>query len=132
MGWQFNQESIQARDTAESQYRTLFPNEKRIFNIRKQMQRHLQRGRGQKQGNNFIEMFNFAAAQLSQNTAITLRQLRYQQESQSLQVEVQASNLEIVNQLTKRLSGHNAFSSNLISANANSDGIVARIRVFNQ
>jgi len=130
MGWQFNQESILAKAESERQYRALFPNEKRVFNIRKQMQGHLQRGTGKSQGNDFIEMYNFASSQLSQNQNVVLRQLRYQQENQSLQLEVQATDLEMVNQLTKLLSEHEKFTSNLTSANSNSDGVIARIRIY--
>lgn len=132
MGWQFGQESEKARLDAENQYRSLFPNERRILDVRKQMLGHLQRSGGAQQGNNFIEMFNFATSRLNQQNSILLRQIRYQQETQSLQLELQATTLELVNQLTKQLSEHNQFASELISANSNSDGIVARIRISNQ
>lgn len=131
IGSQFSKEAENLQAQAERQYRALFPSEKRIFNIRKQMTGHLQNSRSRNQGNNFIEMFNFAVGKLNFDNETVLRQLRYQQESQSLQIEIQAKTLEKVNELNKLLSEGEQFTSELISANSNKDGIVARIRVNN-
>lgn len=127
MGWQLHSRANELYQQAETQYRELFPEDQRLLNIRAQMQGRLSQS-SSGTDNLAITMIGEVADKLMQ-PEYQIQQLRYQSENNSLQIQLQARNLESLNELQSQLAQSPAFSAELLSANANNAGTVASLRI---
>lgn len=127
MGWQLHSRADELYQQAETRYRELFPDDQRILNIRTQMQGRLGQN-ASNTGDMAITMIGEVADELMQS-AYQIQQLRYQSENNSLQIQLQARNLESLNELQSQLAQSPGFSAELLSANANDAGTIASLRI---
>lgn len=106
-------------------YRELFPGERRVVSPRKQMAAHLSGGQS---GGSVLPLLAQAAAELA---TAQVQELRYRRDSNQLQVQLQAPNLEALDQLKQRLA---ATGMNVaIDSAAEQDGVtVGRVTIGGQ
>ena len=124
IGWQLNQKAKNTHEQAAMLYHELFPNDKRIVNIRQQFQNHLNNDTGTDQ-KPFFTLFGDLTREIRNTSAdkpIQLRSLVYDKKSTGLQVELIVPSVPILDDLQKRLSvtGNQAK----ITSAANADGVV--------
>ena len=129
MGWQFSQKADALDNQARASYRELFPQDRRIFNIRKQMSGHINRSSAPAQDGRFLDALAYFSRQLEPAVGHELRQIRYQAETGALQIELEAASLESLNQLQTQLSSNPTYQTEILSANSNSQGVVARLKM---
>ncbi len=128
-GWHFNQQADKLADQAETLYKDYFPNDKKIINVRRQMEAHLKSSDSTTADSQFFDLLNaFAAANNSQANSINIRNLRFSQENSSLHIEVQTASINDTNSLQNRIA-QNGVSAEVLSANSNAEGVLARLRL---
>ncbi len=128
-GWYFNQQADKLADQAETLYKDYFPNDKKIINVRRQMEAHLKSTDSTTADSLFFDLLNaFAAANDNQANSINIRNLRFSQESSSLNIEVQTASINDANSLQNRIA-KNGVSAEVLSANSNAEGVLTRLRI---
>lgn len=112
-------------------YRDLFPNDKRIVNIRRQMQGHLNNAQTSISGDDFFVLLSGlsnAVAEIGEDNDISPRHLQYSQKEGALSVELQAKDIPRAHQLRDNLS-QQQLTASILSVNQQDQGIVARFEV---
>lgn len=131
-GWYFNKLADNLSTQSESRYRTLFPNDKKLFNIRSQMQAHLNQNDSNEGGALFFELLNaFANSIQSQTEPAEVRNIRFDLDNEALQLELQTSSLNFASSLQKTIQ-QQGIMADVLSANTNSEGVIARLRLQRQ
>lgn len=120
-----------ARVTAESLYRELFPNDRRLVNLQQQLQNQL----GSLSGNNqrtFLELFGELASEIQKvpgTPPIQLRGIIYDATGGVLQVDMNIADVQALDDLQKRLSANHLQAKVLSAAAAAEGGITGRLSV---
>ena len=128
-GWYFNQQASELMQQAETRYRELFPNDKKIIDLRRQMQAHLnQAGNGQSRSMFFELLNSFTEAKKQQAESSTIRNIRFDQKNSSLQMELQANSINYANNLQNQIE-KSGLNAEVLSANSNDAGVIARLRI---
>ena len=113
---------------AEGLYRTLFPGEQRIVDIRKQMQAKL-RGAQSSADQTFFELISGIAGTTAQlERKVTPRRLQYSHGSGVLITEVQAASMNDATALRDELARRN-LTADIRSVTKNDAGVIARLEV---
>lgn len=129
LGWHFNQESAVLKNQATDSYKELFPNDTRIFDIRRQMQGHLKITSTTKEDVLFFQLLNaLSTAKEAQDEIATIRNIHFDQESSLLQIELQATSISYANNMQNHLQ-ENGLIAEILSANSNAEGVVVRLRI---
>ena len=128
-GWYFNHKASELAEKTESAYKALFPNDKRIINIRRQMQAHLNQVGSGRDNSLFFELLNaFSNAKEQQNEPATVRSVRFDQNNASLQLELQTASMNYANNMQGHLQ-EKGLTAEVLSANSNAEGVIARLRI---
>ncbi|MBQ0797915.1 MAG: hypothetical protein KBT63_01430 [Porticoccaceae bacterium] len=115
--------------SAEKQYRTLFPNDKRLTNIRRQMEAHLKNNGANQHESLFFEFMSVLATSMSkQAEPATIKHIRFEQDSSSLQIELQAQSIAYANTLQTAVEA-SGLSADVLSANINDGGALTRLKI---
>lgn len=123
-GWQLVRKADSTHEQTIVLYRELFPEDKRIVNVRQQFQNHLNQNADTDQ-KPFFTLFGDLTREIQNTTVenpIQLRSLLYDKKSTGLQVELVVPSVPILDDLQKRLSG-SGLQAKIASA-ANVDGVV--------
>ena len=128
-GWYFNQQASEIAKQSEAQYKKLFPNDKRIVDIRRQMQAHLNNNTDQQSSSLFFELLNaFSSAKDPDSEPGTIRNIRFDQDRGSMQIEIQSGSINYANALQNKLQS-NGIEAEVLSANSNAEGVITRLRI---
>lgn len=115
---------------ARMRYQDLFPNDKRIVNIRRQMQGHLNNAQTDISGDDFFVLLSGLSNAVAEagGNGISPRHLQYSQKDSTLSVELQAKDIPSAHQLRDNLS-QRQLTASILSVNQQDNGIVARFEV---
>lgn len=127
MGSRFHSQAQALYNQADTRYRELFPQDTQVIDIRRQMAGHLGVSTNDLE-NNALELIDAIAERLAQ-PQYQVEQLRYQSENGSLQIQLQAPNLDSLNQLQADIGQSTGLAAQLLSANANDAGTLASLRI---
>ncbi|UUY10636.1 type II secretion system protein GspL [Pseudomonas sp. J452] len=106
-------------------YKELFPEDRRIVNLKAQFAEHLKAGA--QSGSGFISLMDKAAASLAQSkSSISVAQADYSQSSGDLALQVQAKDFSEVEQLRQRLIAV-GLTVQMGSASREEQGVTARV-----
>ena len=106
-------------------YKQLFPEDKRIVNLRAQLAEHLQAGA--QSGGGFISLMQTASAAVAQaESSISVAQVDYSQARGDLALQVKAGDFAEVEKLRQQLNDA-GLSVKMGSANREEDGVTARV-----
>ena len=130
-GIYLDQQSEQLDQQITTLYRELFPQDKRIINPKVQMQNHLNQQSGQASNAGFMTLFSYVAAaldEINEPANNLLQQLRYNDNNQSLMVDIQIKNVQQLEQLKQIIESHQV-SVSILSANEEQQWIKGRLRL---
>jgi len=126
----FHNKANALEQDARALYQTLFPNDKRIVNIRRQMQGHLNNAETGNADTGFLILLSGLSDAVAETgaDAITPRHLQYSQKESTLTVELQANSLTGAHSLRDQLS-RQQLAARILSVNQQDSGVVARLEV---
>lgn len=128
-GGYFRQRANELRYQAEQAYRDIYPEAQKVTDIRRQLEGHLKNSQaGHHAGSEFLALLARAAPALSTTGAHTIKHLRYNQQQQAMQLEVQSRDIAAVNQVQQALQ-NTALNAVILSANSNDAGVLARLKI---
>ncbi|MEZ5528350.1 MAG: type II secretion system protein GspL [Porticoccaceae bacterium] len=127
-GWYFNHQAGIAQQQTTALYQKLFPNDKRIVNIRRQMEVHLQQKQHPGESTFFSLLEHFYRGMKEQTQPTTIRNLRYDKTDQALQIEIVTDSISSANNLQKSLSSRGP-DTKILTANTGDNNVIARFRM---
>lgn len=113
----------------EKVYRSAFPQAKKIVNPKVQMQRELDKLRGGDSGDEvgFLSLLAESGNAFNQTTGLVLRSVRYK--NSSLDVELEVSNLQLLDQLKQKLTKDSGLVVEIQSAAARDNKVQGRLSI---
>jgi len=128
-GLYLNHQSNQLDAQVTALYQDLFPQDKRIVNVKVQMQNHLNAQGNSHSGASFMQLFGqMAQALQSLGNSSQLQQLRYNDKNQTLLVDINVRDIQQLEQLKQIVESHN-ISADILSANEEQQWIKGRVRL---
>ena len=129
-GFYFTQQAKQLDQQAVALYKRLFPNERRVVSVKKQMQNHLRQQSNGGASNNFLPLLAQTARPLegSMDNNLDVKQLRFNAARNNLQLEVQSQSIEQLDQL-KQLLADVGLIVDINSATERDNDVISRLVV---
>ncbi len=124
-GIYFSSQAGALHQQSEALYRSYFPDDKRIINIKTQTQGHLSRGQGYSNGGFLHMLHNFIGPWGDYRNQLTLKSLRFNQQRDELLMEIESRSIEQLDKLQSSL-GERA---ELLSANEDGNSVRGRIKL---
>lgn len=113
----------------EQVYRSAFPQAKKIVNAKVQMQRELDKLRGGSGGDKvgFLNLLADSGNAFRQTGGLVLKSVRYK--NNSLDVELEVSNLQLLDQLKQKLTNESQLAVEIQSAAAKDNKVQGRLNI---
>jgi len=127
-GLYFQQQSDSLKAEARQLYKHLFPEDRRIVNIRRQMEGHLTNKQTVSSSAFFIRLGELAGAVGNAGEAIQFRHLQFDRKDNHLVAELQAGSINVANNLRQQIKNRGG-NAELLSVTKNDEGIIARIKI---
>lgn len=124
--WSLESQAERYAQSSRALYSELFPEDRRIVNLRAQFDEHIGQRAGGPSG--FMRLLDEVALAMSEGVAVTVSQLDYNQARGDLALQVRASDFATLEQLRQRL-GETAENVQLGSASRDGDAVSARVVV---
>jgi general secretion pathway protein L len=127
--WYMNQRADELRRDAESLYRDIFPDERRLSNLQRRMQTHIERAGGAVDAP-FLPLFGEVsqALQVEVDAPPELQSVRYDAGRSTLNIELVAADRVVLDRLQTRLSA-SGLTPSLVSDNERDGAVVREIEV---
>jgi len=129
-GFYLNQQTVKIDEEIKTLYHELFPQDKRIVNVKVQMQNHL-KGQAVHSDSSFMPLFGFMAeaiANLNHADSVQLQQLRYNDENQTLLVDIHVKDVQQLEDIKQFIDARNV-SASILSANEEREWIKGRVKL---
>lgn len=122
--WSLESQGERYAEASRALYTELFPEDRRIVNLRAQFDEHI----GQSAGTSaeFMRLLNEVALAMAEGIPVSISQLDYNQARGDLALQVRASDFAALEQLRQRL-GQTGESVQLGSASRDGDAVSARV-----
>lgn len=133
-GWYLTQEGDRVQAEVHQHYRELFPQDKRIRNVRVQMENHIKQQAPDRQVFGFHQMLGVIThpmQQMAANKQLQMRQLRYEQDSASFTLDLDVKAVQQLDTLKQQLIGQ-GLEVSILSATDTPPWVKGRIRVAKQ
>jgi general secretion pathway protein L len=130
-GGYFNYQANRLEQSAEEQYRKLFPDARHVSNPRKRLEARLLEGANTAGENSFARLFSSSVQALNSlpdHEGLTIEELRYESEQGQLELELKASSIDQLDQLKQAL-GKLGLSGRISSANDSDGSISGRMQI---
>lgn len=124
--WSLERQAERYAQSSRALYSELFPEDRRIVNLRAQFDEHIGQRAGGPSG--FMRLLDEVALAMTEGVAVTISQLDYNQARGDLALQVRASDFATLEQLRQRL-GETAENVQLGSASRDGDAVSARVVV---
>lgn len=124
--WSLERQAERYAQSSRALYSELFPEDRRIVNLRAQFDEHIGQRAGGPSG--FMRLLDEVALAMTEGVAVTVSQLDYNQARGDLALQVRASDFATLEQLRQRL-GETAENVQLGSASRDGDAVSARVVV---
>ena len=124
--WSLERQAERYAPSSRALYSELFPEDRRIVNLRAQFDEHIGQRAGGPSG--FMRLLDEVALAMTEGVAVTVSQLDYNQARGDLALQVRASDFATLEQLRQRL-GETAENVQLGSASRDGDAVSARVVV---
>ncbi|MFG3693374.1 type II secretion system protein GspL [Stutzerimonas stutzeri] len=124
--WSLERQAERYAQSSRTLYSELFPEDRRIVNLRAQFDEHIGQRAGGPSG--FMRLLDEVALAMTEGVAVTVSQLDYNQARGDLALQVRASDFATLEQLRQRL-GETAENVQLGSASRDGDAVSARVVV---
>lgn len=130
-GWYFNYQANILEQSAEDQYRKLFPDAKHVSSPRKRLESRLAAGAEASGENTFAKLFSGSVQALNSlpdHAGLTIEELRYESEQGQLELELKARSIDQLDQFKQAL-GKLGLSGRISSANDSDGAISGRMQI---
>lgn len=130
-GLYLNYQSSQVDDQVTALYQELFPQDKRIVNVRVQMQNHLDNRISSGSGSDFMLLFGHMADAIKKQdnrSGTQIQQLRYNDKTQTLLVDLHVRDIQQLERLKQVVEGRN-IDADILSANEEQQWIKGRVKL---
>jgi len=124
--WSLERQAERYSQSSRALYSELYPEDRRIVNLRAQFDEHIGQRAGGPSG--FMRLLDEVALAMTEGVAVTISQLDYNQARGDLALQVRASDFATLEQLRQRL-GETAENVQLGSASRDGDAVSARVVV---
>lgn len=124
--WSLERQAERYAQSSRALYSELFPEDRRIVNLRAQFDEHIGQRAGGPSG--FMRLLDEVTLAMTEGVAVTVSQLDYNQARGDLALQVRASDFATLEQLRQRL-GETAENVQLGSASRDGDAVSARVVV---
>lgn len=121
------QELARLEASNEQSFRRLFPSETRIINLEAQVTKQLRLLRGGNAQAGLFELMQSAAASLSENPGLTLRNVQFREGA--LYLDLAGADLQVLERLRAWYSSHQGAKLDVESADANENGVQVRLKL---
>lgn len=125
-GWQLNQAGQAYEADSAALYRELFPQDRRVINLRAQFDQHLASAAGSGHGRLLATLGQASPALLAEGGQVQIQQLDFSDSRGDLSLQVQASGFDALERLRERLI-EAGLSVELGSASREATGVSARL-----
>lgn len=122
--WTLERQAERYAEASRALYSELFPEDRRIVNLRAQFDEHIGQSAGTSTG--FMRLLDEVAQAMAEGFPVTISQLDYNQARGDLALQVRASDFAALEQLRQRL-GETGESVQLGSASRDGDAVSARV-----
>jgi general secretion pathway protein L len=127
--WTLESQAERYAEASRALYTELFPEDRRIVNLRAQFDAHIGQSSGGSGG--FMRLLDEVALALAEGIPVTIGQLDYNQARGDLAMQVRASDFAALEQLRQRL-GETGESVQMGSASRDGDAVSARVVIGGQ
>ena len=127
--WSLERQAERYADASRALYGELFPDDRRIVNLRAQFDEHIGQRAGSSAG--FMRLLDEVALAMAEGIPVSISQLDYNQARGDLALQVRASDFAALEQLRQRL-GETGASVQLGSASRDGDAVSARVVIGGQ
>ncbi|WP_181296147.1 type II secretion system protein GspL [Pseudomonas sp. Q2-TVG4-2] len=127
--WSLERQAERYADASRALYSELFPEDRRIVNLRAQFDEHIGQRAGGSAG--FMRLLDEVALAMAEGLPVSISQLDYNQARGDLALQVRASDFAALEQLRQRL-GETGESVQLGSASRDGDAVSARVVIGGQ
>jgi len=125
-GWHLARQANAYAAANRALYQELFPEDRRIVNLRAQFDEHLRRGEQASGSEGFLGILERSAGAMSKVPMVTIQQLDYQDGLGELSMQVHASDFAALEQLREHLGG-TGMGVQMGSASREEHGVSARV-----
>ena len=125
-GWQLRGAAQAYEQDSEALYRELFPEDRKLINLRAQLDQHLASGAGSGQGRLLATLGQASGALLAEGGQIQVQQLDFSDSRGDLSLQIQASGFDTLERLRERLI-EAGLAVELGSASREASGVSARL-----
>lgn len=122
--WSLERQADHYAEASRALYSELFPEDRRIVNLRAQFDEHIGQSAGGSAG--FMRLLDEVALVMAEGVPVSISQLDYNQARGDLALQVRASDFAALEQLRQRL-GETGESVQLGSASRDGDAVSARV-----
>lgn len=131
-GWYLNHQADALYLQSEALYREYFPQDKRIINLRTQVESHLRRANRSDGNQHFLRLLGQLgrAWQTTSQGALAIRQIRFDRGTGRLTLDIDAPAIANLDSLRQALSA-NGLEAELLSANETESGVRGRLQLRN-
>ncbi len=135
-GWYFSEKATQFDSQSIVLYKKLFPNERRIVSPRKQFDNHLKQLNNSHSSSSFLYLLTKMSESMSTESLrtslasdkISIQKLRYDQNTDGIQLEIQTESIEQLDQIKNNLS-EIGLSTTVNSASEQDTYVLSRVLV---
>jgi general secretion pathway protein L len=129
-GLYLNYQTRQVDNQITSLYKELFPQDRKIIysKVRVQMQGHLNQQGSALEANGFLTLFSHLAKALKNSDQAKVQQLRYNDQNQTLMLNIRVQKIKHLEQLKQGLANGNITAA-ILSANEEQQWVEGRIRL---
>ncbi|MFT7130227.1 MAG: general secretion pathway protein L [Gammaproteobacteria bacterium] len=135
-GWYFSKQASEFDQKSIALYKDLFPNERRVVSPRKQLENHLRQANNTQSSGTFLNLLTKISESLSSpelrssltSSKIVIQKLRYDQNVDGIQLEIQTDSIDQLDQIKKRL-GDIGLTTKVNSATEQDTYVLSRVLV---
>lgn len=130
-GWYFNHRADVIDTQMAEQFKQLFPDARRVGNVRKQLESRLLEGASANNGESFSKLFSTSIQALSglkDYQSIVIDELRYDSQESQLELEIKAKSIDQLDQF-KQTVEKAGLSAKISSANDSDGSITGRMQI---
>lgn len=131
MGFYLNNKSASLKEEIEAQYRALFPEERRIVDVRVQMENHLKRAADTEGDTGFIRMMGVVGYQMramGQTQSMQLQQVRYDRAQGTMMLDIDVRQVQQLDRFKQALVGQ-GLAVTILSASEEREWVKGRLKI---
>ncbi len=133
--WQINKEVARLDQETKTLYKRLFPRDKRVVNVRRQMEQHIKEFQSGSSGDSFMTLLALAGEQIHTTnrgkTTLKPQRVAYDEGQGDLRLDLVVEDFDQLEKFKARLQGA-SLAVETASATQDKEGVKARLKIRNE